>query len=232
MTALMPIVIRGRMTPLSVREFLMNVTDALVSRYTARAFLPEPVDRETVTAILEAATRAPSWANTQPWEIFVASGECLERLRRAHAERIEAGVERAPDVAAPREWPAAHQARIAELRALRTRLTGAASAPQGGFFGAPVVVFLCMDRGLTQWSMFDLGALSQSVMLAGREHGLDSAVAFNFAAYPDLVRAELEIPDELALVIGIALGHADPQSPQNVARSTRRPLAEVVRWIE
>ena len=54
--------------------YSMNVIDALNSRSTIRAFNPDPVGRETTLKILEAATRAPSWANTQPWELFVAGG--------------------------------------------------------------------------------------------------------------------------------------------------------------
>ena len=59
----------------------MNVIDALRARSTVRAYKPDPVSRDTILKIMKAATRAPSWANTQPWEIFVAAGEALERLR-------------------------------------------------------------------------------------------------------------------------------------------------------
>ena len=44
----------------------MNVIDAINSRSTIRAFTPDPVERGTILKILEAATRAPSWANTRP----------------------------------------------------------------------------------------------------------------------------------------------------------------------
>src|SRR5659263_675197 len=54
---------------------VMNVTAALNSRYTCRAFKPQPLEKDTILAILEAAKRPPSWANTQPWEIFVPGGE-------------------------------------------------------------------------------------------------------------------------------------------------------------
>ena len=44
-----------------------------------------------------------------------------------------------------------------------------------------------------------------------------------------MIRKEIEIPDELSIVIGIALGYKDDESPQNTFRSMRRPLDEVVR---
>ena len=97
-------------------------------------------------------------------------------------------------------------------------------------FNAPVVVYLCMDRCLTPWSMFDLGAMSQSIMLSAEEQGIGSAVAVTLAAHPDLIRKELGIPDDLAIVIGIALGHPDPDNPQNKFKSSRRTLEEVARF--
>jgi nitroreductase len=48
--------------------------------------------------------------------------------------------------------------------------------------------------------------------------------------YPDVLRAELGIPDDLLIVIGIALGYADPSDPEYSFRSARRALAEVVRF--
>jgi len=56
----------------------MDVIDALNSRFTVRAFTPDPVHKGTILKILDAATRAPSSGNTQPWELFVAGGDALD----------------------------------------------------------------------------------------------------------------------------------------------------------
>jgi hypothetical protein len=93
------------------------------------------------------------------------------------------------------------------------------------FFGAPCVVYLCMARTLTQWSVFDLGAMCQSITLAAQDRGVESAIAINTVCYPDALRAELGIPDDLLIVIGIA-----PSDPEYSFRSARRTLAEVVRF--
>ena len=202
--------------------------------------------------ILEPALHAPSWANTQPWEIFVAAGEPLERLRKAYAGKLKDCAARNPDITMPTGWPDACRTRMERLKAERTELLEKAckfmkpsplsGEGQGGgipdlqqlnykFFNAPVVVYLCMDRCLTPWSLFDLGAMSHGIMLAAQEQGVGSAVAVTLAAHPDLIRRELGIPDDLAIVIGIALGRPDPDSPQNKFRSTRRKLADVVKFI-
>ena len=70
----------------------MDVFEALQRRRTVRAFLDLPVPRETLETILGAALRTPSWANTQPWEIYVAGGEVLERVRATFVERTRAKV--------------------------------------------------------------------------------------------------------------------------------------------
>ncbi|HTW92295.1 MAG TPA: nitroreductase [bacterium] len=217
----------------------MNVTDALNSRASIRAFKPDPIARETIRAIMEAATRAPSWANTQPWEIYIAAGEPLERLRRGFLDRFHEGKPRALDMPAPAQWPEASKQRMEALMAGRTRLAAPGTAGKYPrqvmaewnyrFFGAPVVVYLCMERGLSTWSLFDIGLLAQSIMLAAQEHGVDSIPAVMLASYPDLIRTELGIPQDQLVLFGIALGHRDPQAPQNQLRTTRRPLEDVVR---
>ncbi len=216
----------------------MNVKRALAARYACRAFTAEPVTRAQVEAVVAAASRAPSWANTQPWEVFVAGGETLERIRRGYLRRAEEGVERALEITAPASWPEAHRARTAELMRVRSKVLGIDPADadarrrylQRNFslFGAPAVAWLCLDRTLSPWSLFDLGSFAQSLMLAATETGLDSVPAVMLAAYPDIVRTELGVPDALAIAIGIALGHAEREDPLNKLRSPRRPLAEIL----
>ena len=87
----------------------------------ARAAPEAHVTRAQVEAVVAAASRAPSWANTQPWEVFVAGGETLERIRQGYLRRAQEGVERALEIAAPASWPEAHRARIAELMRVRSR---------------------------------------------------------------------------------------------------------------
>ncbi len=58
----------------------MKVSAAIASRMSCRAFLPTPLPGSIVRAILEAAARAPSGGNLQPWHCHLLIGEPLARL--------------------------------------------------------------------------------------------------------------------------------------------------------
>ena len=220
----------------------MNVSEALNARQCVRAFKPDPVSRETVMAILEAASRTPSWANSQPWQVYVAGGETLERLRAAFLEQTGRGVPGDPDLPTPKEWPSAIQQRSSAMNAARMAALGVSPDDKAArraflennrrFFGAPAVVYLCLERSLTPWSIFDVGMMAQSVMLAAIDRGVDSAPAVNLVIYPALIRAALGIPDELMILMGVAFGYRDPEDPGISYRSSRRPVGEFTTLID
>ena len=220
----------------------MEVTEALAARRSIRDFRTDPIGRDTLAAVMQAALHSPSWANTQPWQVYIAAGEPLERMREAFGKNFSEGVERNSDLPRPESWPPRALELMEELRDARMRQleedagSGAVQAREDMgalnqvFFRAPAVAYLCMDRSLTSWSVFDLGMLAQSIMLAATEAGLGSIPAYNLVVYPDILRRELDIPEELLIVIGIALGYADESSPHNRFRSPRRGLDDVVRF--
>ena len=61
----------------------MDVREAVVSRYSCRAFRPDPVPEKVVREIIQAAARAPSAGNMQPWFVYALAGQRLEQLTRS-----------------------------------------------------------------------------------------------------------------------------------------------------
>ena len=61
-------------------EHAASVDAAILSRMSARAFLPQAVSRATLEHILSVASRAPSGTNTQPWKVYVLQGERRDSL--------------------------------------------------------------------------------------------------------------------------------------------------------
>lgn len=218
----------------------MDVIEALNSRHSVRAYKPEPVGKDTLSDIFAAAARTPSWANTQPWEIFVAGGEVLEKIRSDYAAAFLSGAPREPHLPMPTEWPYAMQQRMAELLGGRVKALGLEEDEESvtrafaklnqNLFGAPVVCYLCMDRSLTPWSIYDIGAFSQSLMLAAQQFGIASIPAFNLVAFPEILHRKLEIPEKLMILMGIALGYEDTGDRQNQYRSRRRSVEDMVKF--
>lgn len=214
----------------------MNVIEAINARHSIRAFRPKPVERDTLVKILEAAVRTPSWANSQPWETFVASGETLGRIKKAYQENYSNKVAAAPEVLRPTVWTEAAKKRQQRLGPDMKRDCGDAAAQFGALnqsmFNAPSVIVICMDKILSEWSLYDIGAYTQSIMLAAVEYGLATIPAINIVLYPDILRRELKIPDNLKITIGIAIGYADKENQINNFVSDRSPLSETVRFLD
>ena len=81
----------------------MDISEAVDQRKSIRAFKPDPVPLDLLNGILEQALRAPSWANTQPWEFAVATGKPLEVIQTGFLEKANASP--SFDVSRPPEFP-------------------------------------------------------------------------------------------------------------------------------
>ena len=202
----------------------MTVKEALAARRSMRAFKSRPVERDKLRAILEAALRTPSWANSQPWQIVVAEGAALERVRAGYAKCYADGVPASPEVSRPEQWPEACKARQRGLRPKMVQDCGDAADQFGvlnqRMFDAPCVIFLCMDNMRGHWSLYDLGAFSQSVMLAAEEGWHHSG--HHARQYPEVLRRELPIPENAKIAIGIAIGYAERTTPSTTSAAGAR----------
>jgi nitroreductase len=222
----------------------MDAVEAILSRHSVRDFLSKSVPKATVINIFETAARSPSGGNAQPWEVFVAAGAAIERIRKTYMERFQngtAGPPRGPGgPGGPPPQPPYIQERMAVIRNERMKLLGLdPDDPASGrvfmewgarLNGAPVIAIICMEKALS--SQLDLGLFIQSVCIAAQGYGVDSFIAGSLVSHQDVLRKELEIPDNLNIITGIALGYPDPEAVINTYRSPRRPVSEFVRFKE
>ena len=216
----------------------MNVSDALATRMSCRAFLPTPVPEATVRAILEAATRSPSGGNLQPWRVYALAGAPLREfvaLVRSRLPTNPRGEGSEYDIYPTGLWEP-YRSRRFECGEDMYATIGVARedklarllqfARNFEFFGAPVGLFFCIDRrmGPPQWS--DLGMYMQSVMLLARAHGLHTCAQEAWSMWYRTVGEFLGLPPELMLFSGMALGYRDESAPINTLKTDRAPLAE------
>lgn len=214
----------------------MNVTEAVLARMSVRAFRPDPVPGEIVKDILQIAHRAPSGGNLQPWRVYALAGELLAELKAVIAATPMEEPEY--DVYPPHLWDPFRTRRYqcgedlyASIDVPREDRPGRLRqlARNTEFFGAPVGLFFCLERrlGPPQWS--DVGMYMQTVMLLAVERGLATCAQEFWARYPRAVGRFLDLPEELQLFSGMALGYADETAPINRWRTRRDPFAA---WCE
>jgi nitroreductase len=210
----------------------MNVSEAVAARVSIRAFLDRPVPGEVVKDILVRAARAPSGGNLQPWRVHALAGQPLADFKALVAANAF-GETPEYDVYPPNLWEPFRTRRWQngedlyatigiprEDKPARLRQL----AKNGGFFGAPVGIFFCLDRklGPPQWA--DVGMYMQTVMLLAVERGLDTCPQEYWARYPQTVAKFLNLPDDHMVFAGMALGWRDPEAPINRLRASRDPF--------
>jgi nitroreductase len=92
------------------------------------------------------------------------------------------------------------------------------------FFRAPVGAVVCMHRDLGLVDSLGVGMFLQTLVLALTERGLGTCVQVSIAAYPDILRAHLGIPEELTVLCGLAIGYPDPGFAGNSLVTPRNPV--------
>ena len=215
----------------------MHVSEAVLKRTSVRAFKPETPSAAMVQDILERAARAPSGGNLQPWRVVALAGERLAALKKVIAEeppQPKPGYTIYP----PELWDPYRTRRFQNGEDLYATL-GLAREDKAGrlqqmaknaeFFGAPVGIFVCIDRrlGPPQWS--DLGMYMQTVMLLAVERGLDTCAQEFWAVRSEPVERFLKLPPEFMVFSGIAMGWRDADAPINRLQTRRDPFAV---WAE
>lgn len=222
----------------------MDVTEAMTSRRSVRAFTDEPVDRAVIERVLETAQWSASGGNLQPWRAYVLGEGAMAGLRTKVRDRLAGGSTPSPveyNIYPPKLWSPYRERRFGNGEQLYAALEIPREdkparleqfARNWDFFGAPVGLMLYVDRGMGRPQWADLGIWLQSVMLLLREAGLDSCPQEAWSAQHDLVAEVVEPPEELMLFCGLAIGHADESAPVNRWRSDRAPLEESVTWLD
>lgn len=222
------------------------VDAAITSRRSIRGFLPKPVERADIERILEVAARAPSGTNTQPWKVYVLTGQAREKLSEAilavNADPEQARRHTEEYAYYPREWisPFVDRRRkvgwdLYSLLGL-TRDNKAGMAAQHArnyrFFDAPVGLIFTIDRIMEQGSWLDYGMFLQSIMVAARGRGLDTCPQAAFTQYHRVIAQQLGLPENEMVVCGMALGWADPGKVENSLVTEREPVADFARFME
>lgn len=212
----------------------MDVDEAITSRRSVRAFLPDPVPRQTIEHILEVAARAPSGTNMQPWWVQVVGGEVKDAITADTMKLFDAGEGDNVYKYYPAKFPEPYLSRRRKVGWDMYATIGIERGEndkmhhQHGlnyrFFEAPVGLFFFIDKVMEIGSWLDYGMFLQNVMTAARGQGLHTCPQAAWPRYHQAVRKHLEISDDMVLVAGMSLGYEDTSAPINRLRTEREPL--------
>jgi len=208
-----------------------------------RAFLDKPVEREAIDRILDAARHAPSGANTQPWQVAMVSGRKKQDIQEKMEAAFRSGKRGQADYQYyPVEWKPPYKDR---RRACGLQLYSALNitredkdrqadqwAANYRAFDAPVALFFFMDAELATGSFMDFGMFLQSLMLAAVEEGLATCPQAALGEYPEIVKQELDYPQESILICGMALGYEDEHAVVNSYRTPREDVHTFTRFFD
>jgi len=220
----------------------MEILEGIKTRRSIRGFKRQPITRDVMQKILEAASNSPSYTNTQPWEVVVVSGKEKDDLGRKLLELAKVKAPTSPDISMPKGWPPGLEERSRVHGSRRLSTLGVARDNEEGreklylmnfeFYGAPCAVFLFFDRSLGEWSIFDMGLFTQNLILSAHSLGVASCLQASVTNYAPEIKKFLSIAESKKLVICISMGYPDEKAKLNTYRSIKQKPDEFTRWFE
>ncbi|KXO82915.1 nitrobenzoate reductase [Acinetobacter venetianus] len=231
-------------------EQVRHVDDAITSRHSVRAFLDTPVDVQTIKDILAVSSRAPSGTNTQPWKVYVVTGQKrAEMIDRVCAAQIE--LHQKPELADqyketfayyPETWisPFIERRRengwglygLLNIQKGEKEKMAAQQLRNFQLFDAPVALYFTVNKAMGIGSKMDISMMIQNVMVAAKARGLDTCPQAAWNHFHPIVLDVLNAPNDEELVCAVALGYADPDHIVNTFITPRLPVEDFTVFMD
>ena len=228
---------------------------ALSSRRSTRDFQSTPIPPQILNQILKDALTAPSWSNTRPFKVAVASGEIRDQIsqefllrwnalskimRKGLLNKLRIVYSRyglpTSNRSIAKPYPSELKPRAERVGKELYELFGVQRgdrdardkqwAKNYSFFGAPVELFVFIHKDLHIYAASDAGLMMQNLMLSAHAHGLGTCAQGAVAIWDDVVRKEFEISNDYRLLCGIAIGYPS-DSPVNKFEANRIGVEEL-----
>lgn len=232
------------------------VSQFLASRRTTRDFLSIPVPDDILNQILTDALTAPSWSNTRPFKVAVASGQVRDRISAEFLSRWNAvsthlrgglwgkitllikryGLPTSNRLIS-KPYPADLKPSAMQLGAGLYATFGVARedrvqrdkwwAKNYEFYGAPTELFIYIHKSLHIYAASDAGLMMENLALSAHAYGLGTCMQGAVGIWDDVVRKEFDVPKNYRLLCGIAIGYPS-ESQVNTFKANRIDVSELV----
>ncbi|RFP88328.1 nitroreductase [Rhodobacteraceae bacterium 63075] len=218
---------------------LVSFEALLAARHSCRAYLPRAVPRELIERVTDAAARAPSWCNAQPWQLVITEKDSTERLAAALTEHAAQSAMQ-PDL----PWPTAYEGRYKTRRFdCGMQLYDAAGIARSDkparaaqmmenfrFFGAPHMALVTAPSALGPYGAIDCGGFVTAFCLAARAAGLGSIPQAAPAGFAPFLRDWFALPEDRDILCAISFGYPEETAPINSFRTPRATAGEIIDW--
>jgi nitroreductase len=233
-----------------------DFSEFLSSRRSTRDFLPTPIPQEILNRILKDSLTAPSWSNTRPFKVAVATGEVRDRISTEFLSRwgvlskiMRKGILNKLRIVYSRyglptsnrliakPYPADLKPRAERVGREMYEHFGVQRGDRAGrdqqwaknysFFGAPVELFIYVHKSLHVYAASDAGLMMQNLMLSAHAHGLGTCAQGAVGIWDDVVRKEFDVPKGYRLLCGISIGYPSDSSI-NAFRANRIEVEELI----
>lgn len=205
-----------------MEQSAISLFDAVHTQRAIRRFTGEPVSDEAIRRILEAAVRAPSGRNRQPWRFVVVRDRAVKRQLGEYYRRAceAAGIGQGP---------------IPELSKKVNESVAHLALHMGE---VPVLIVACIEHeteeavgSSTLTTGSSIYPAVQNLMLAARALGLGTALTTVHTMFENEIRRLLGIPPNVQTAALVPLGYPSPE--ERFGGSRRRPIDDVThldRW--
>lgn len=186
----------------------MTVIEAIESRRSVGKLRPEPVPREVIERMLEAAVWAPNHRATEPWRFYVLTGEAKARFAAIRRRLRAAGF---PDPRAPEA-----------IKALDKLYGDTVATP------AMIVVtsHVAADDTVREEDFAATYMATQNLMLAGVELGVGTYLRTGNILHDDELRAWLQVETDRRILGIVHVGY-----PADLPKKKRTPATERTVWL-
>lgn len=196
----------------------METREAIYKRQSIRHFSDQAIQEKVLEEIVKDAQRAPSWANSQPGHVYIATGSALKEIKKRHLEKSQRGISGNSDLETTHRntWSVEAQTNMGNWSRFVSQRLQEEHSPvfafqdaQFNLFNSAAIVYLTLPKNANGWSLYDLGAFGQTLMLSAIDRGIQSMPAYELVKYPKDLRETMGIPGSEMIVMGIGLGFPD-----------------------
>ncbi|GEP19733.1 nitroreductase [Pediococcus argentinicus] len=216
----------------------MDTIETIHQRHATRAFKDDTISNELLKSIIADAQTAPSWGNSQPWKVTIATGESLSTIKNNFNEASKNNLMEDADLSKAHRGDFSSFASqnmgdwVGTFHPIITADSDTYWDSRRSLYHAPAIAYLTIGKNPNSWSIYDLGAFSQTLMLSATARGVQSLVSYELIKYPDIIRDALKIPSDQIIAIGVALGYEKTDKVLNQFRSHRINVDDILNIVD